>query len=167
MRKRTRFDWTISVQQQFPVNTVYVSKVVQNQRIFSDQLISNFLTKILQRYEPSDTQATYSLWANGDGWSEIFNSQGSGCENFQLFMLDEVCFKLFFIYFNMTYPVVFSCIIKKRKYAAEHSSVMSYHIALRVSVLYEPTSDTSFCNNLKTNATIQVHPNIPNILSHR
>jgi len=33
------------VKQQFPVSTVCVSKFVQNQRIFSDQLVNNFLPK--------------------------------------------------------------------------------------------------------------------------
>ena len=58
------------IQQQFFVSTVYVSKIVQNQRIFSDQLI-NFLPKILQKYDSSNAQVTYSLWVNEDGWSDI------------------------------------------------------------------------------------------------
>jgi len=52
------------VQQQFPVSTVYVSKVLRNQRIFSDQLTNNFVLKILQKYESSSVQITFSLWVN-------------------------------------------------------------------------------------------------------
>ena len=54
-------------QQQFPVSTFYVSKFVRNQRIFSDQLINDFLPKILQKYESSNVQVTFSLWVNEDG----------------------------------------------------------------------------------------------------